>query len=66
MHAYISNFTDLLEHVHGIKPSNPGTYLLATNFIDGKDESNRYIRNKLRERTWTNLELCFAEAQTLQ
>ena len=66
MHSYISNFTDLLEHAHGIKPSNPGTYLLATNFIDGIDESNRYIRNKLRERTWTNLELCFAEAQTLQ
>ena len=66
MHAYISNFTDLLEHAQGIKPSSPGIYLLVTNFIDGIDESNRYIRNKLRERTWTNLELCFAEAQTLQ
>ena len=39
---------------------------MSTNFIDGIDESKNFIRSKLREKIWTNLKLCFAEAQTLQ
>ena len=35
-------------------------------FIDGIDESNKYIRNKLREKTGTNLEWYFTESQHLQ
>ena len=66
MHEYISNFTDLLEHAHNMQPSDPATKLLATIFIDGIDESNKYIRNKLREKTGTNLEWYFTESQHLQ
>ena len=66
MHEYISNFTDLLEHANNMQPTDPATKLLATIFIDGIDEFNKFIRNKLREKTGTNLEWYFTESQRLQ
>ena len=66
MHEYISNFTDLLEHAYNMQPSDPATKLLATMFIDGIDDSNKFIRNKLREKTGTNLEWYFTESLHLQ
>ena len=65
LHEYISHFTDLLEHAHNLKPSDPATRLLTTNFIDGIDESNRYIKFKLREKSGPNLAYYFDEAQQL-
>ena len=35
MHDYISEFTDLVEHAHQIIPSDNGSLLLATQFIQG-------------------------------
>ena len=46
MHEYISEFTDLLEHAHQIKPSDSGSHLLATQFIQGI--SNLHIKSRLR------------------
>ena len=46
MHDYISEFTDLVEHAHQIKPSDRGSHLLATQFIQGI--SNLYIKSRLR------------------
>ena len=66
MHEYISNFTDLLEHAYNMQPSDPATKLLTTMFIDGIDDSNKFIRNKLREKTGTNLEWYFTESLHLQ
>lgn len=66
MHEYISHFTDLLEHAHNMKPSDLPTKLLANQFIEGIDEENKYIRNKLREKSGTNLEWYFKEAMQLQ
>ena len=43
---YISEFTDLVEHAHKIKPSDSGSHLLATQFIQGI--SNLYIKSRLR------------------
>ena len=66
MHEYITHFTDLLEHAHGVNPSNPSTKLLANQFIEGIDDSNKYIKNKLREKCGTNLDYYFQEAMNLQ
>ena len=46
MHDYISEFTDLVEHAHQIKPSDNGSHLFATQFIQGI--SNLYIKSRLR------------------
>ena len=46
MHEYISEFTDLVEHAHQIKPSDSGSHLLDTQFIQGI--SNLYIKSRLR------------------
>ena len=46
MHEYISEFTNLVEHAHKIKPSDSGSHLLATQFIQGI--SNLYIKSRLR------------------
>ena len=46
MYDYISEFTDLVEHAHQIKPSDSGSHLLATQFIQGI--SNLYIKSRLR------------------
>ena len=45
MHEYISEFSSLMEHAHGIKPTDPKSRILASNFIDGIQ--NPYIKNKL-------------------
>ena len=46
MHEYISEFTGLVEHAHQIKPTDTGSHLLATQFIQGI--SNLYIKSRLR------------------
>ena len=53
MHEYISEFSSLMEHAHGIKPTDPKSKLLASNFIDGIQ--NPYIKNKLRMQDPDNL-----------
>ena len=45
MHEYISEFSTLMEHAHGIKPTDPKSKILASNFIDGIQ--NMYIKHKL-------------------
>ena len=45
MHEYTSEFSTLIEHAHGIKPMNPKSKNLASNFIDRIQ--NPYIKNKL-------------------
>ena len=45
MHEYISEFSSLMEHAHGIKPTDPKSKILASNFID--EIQNPYIKNKL-------------------
>ena len=39
MHEYISEFSTLMEHAHGIKPMDPKSKILASNFIDGNSKS---------------------------
>ena len=46
MHEYIPEFTSLVEHAHQIKPTDTGSHLLATQFIQGI--SNLYIKSRLR------------------
>ena len=46
MHEYISEFTDLVEHAHQIKPIDTGSHLLARQFIQGI--SNLYVKSRLR------------------
>ena len=53
MHEYISEFSTLMEHTHGIKPTDPKSKFLASNFIDGIQ--NPYIKNKLRMQDSANL-----------
>ena len=53
MHEYISEFTNIMEHAHGIKPTDTTSAKLASNFIDGIQ--NPYIKNKLRSYTTQNL-----------
>ena len=53
MHEYISEFSSLMEHAHGIKPTDPKSKILASNFIDGIQ--NPYIKNKLRMQDPDNL-----------
>ena len=53
MHEYISEFSSLMEHAHGIKPIDPKSKILASNFIDGIQ--NPHIKNKLRMQDPDNL-----------
>ena len=46
MHEYISTFSDLVEHAYNLTPTDPGSMILASNFIEGV--MNPYIKNKLR------------------
>ena len=55
-----------MDHAHNLKPSEPATKLLANQFIEGIDEENKYIRNKLREQNGTCLEWYFNKAMELQ
>ena len=66
MHEYISHFSDILEHAYGLTASDPATKLLANQFIEGIDVSNKYTKNKLREKSGTNLDYYFQEAMRLQ
>ena len=43
-----------------------GTNLLANQFIEGIDDTNRYTKNKLREKSGNNLDYYFQEAMRLQ
>ena len=46
MHEYISEFTRLVGHAYKIKPTDIGSHLLATQFIQGIP--SLHIKNKLR------------------
>ena len=59
MHEYIAHFSDLLEHAYSVKATDVGTNLLANQFIEGIDDTNRYTKNKLREKSGTNFGLFF-------
>ena len=52
MHEYIVYFSDLLEHAYSVKATDVGTDLLANQFIEGIDDTNKYTKNKLREKIW--------------
>ena len=60
MHEYISEFSSLMEHVHGIKPTDPKSKILASNFIDGIQ--NPYIKNKLQMQDPDNLSALYRGA----
>ena len=60
MHEYISEFSTLMEHAHGIKPMDPKSKILASNFIDGIQ--NPYIKNKLRMHDPVNLSTLYGFA----
>ena len=60
MHEYISEFSSLMEHAHGIKPTDPKSKILASNFIDGIQ--NPYIKNKLRMQDPDNLSALYSFA----
>ena len=66
MHDYIAHFSDLLEHAHSKKATDVGTNLLANQFIEGIDDTNKYTKNKLREKSCNNLDYYFQEAMRLQ
>ena len=66
MHDYIAHFSDLLEHAHNRKATDLGTNLLANHFIEGIDDTNKFTKNKLREKSGNNLDYYFQEAMRLQ
>ena len=66
MHEYIAHFSDLLEHAHSKKATDVGTNLLANQFIEGIDDTNKFTKNKLREKSGNNLDYYFQEAMRLQ
>ena len=57
MHEYISKFSDLVEHAYTLTPTDPGSMILASNFIEGI--MNPYIKNKLRSCKVSNLQDIF-------
>ena len=66
MHEYIAHFSDLLGHAYNAKATDVGTNFLANQFIQGIDETNKYTKNKLREKSGNNLDYYFQEAMRLQ
>ena len=48
MHEYITHFSDLLEHAYSVKATDVGTNLIANQFIEGIDDTNKYMKNKLK------------------
>ena len=60
MHEYISEFSTLMEHAHGIRPTDPKSKILASNFIDGIQIP--YIKNKLRMQDSANLSALYGFA----
>ena len=66
MHIYVAEFQDLLHHAHNVKSTDIGTSLLANQFIEGIDSSNKWLRNKLREKKGPHLDYYFQEALKLQ
>ena len=57
MHEYISKFSDLVEHAYTLTPTDPGSMILASTFIEGI--MNPYIKNKLRSCKVSNLKDIF-------
>ena len=60
MHKYITKFGDMVEHVYSIKPSNSASQILASNFIEGVQ--NSHVKNKLRSCQVKNLKDIFGHA----
>ena len=59
MHEYSSEFSTLMEHAHGIKPTDPMSKILASYFNGIK---NPYIKNKLRMQDPVNLSAIYGFA----
>ena len=57
MHEYISKFSDLVEHACTLTPTDPGSMILASNFIERI--MNPHIKNKLRSCKISNLQDIF-------
>ena len=53
-------------HAYNAKATDVGTNFLANQFIEGIDETNKYTKNKLREKSGNNLDYYFQEAMRLQ
>ena len=52
MHEYIAHFSDLLEHAHSRKATDVGTNLLANQFIEGIDDTNKYTKEPTQRKIW--------------
>ena len=46
MHEYIARFGDMAEHAYSIKPTDSGSQIFASSFIEGVQ--NPHVKNKLR------------------
>ena len=55
-----------MEHAYSVKATDVGTDLLENQFIEGIDDTNKYTKNKLREKSGTNLDYFFQEVMRLQ
>ena len=66
MHEYTAHFSDLLKHAYNVKATDVGTSLLENQFNEGNDDTNKYTKNKLGEKSGTNLDYFFQEAMRLQ
>ena len=60
IHEYIAKFTELVEHAHHIKPSQPGSQILASTFLEGLESP--YTRSKLRSKSGKTLDDFFTWA----
>ena len=57
MHKYIAKFGDMAEHAYSIKPPDSASQMLASNFIEGIQ--NSHVKNKLRSFQIMNLKEIF-------
>ena len=60
IHEYITKFTELAEHTHNIKPSQTGSQILASTFLEGLE--NPYTRFELRSKSGNTLDDFFTLA----
>ena len=54
IHEYITKFTELAAHAHNIKPSQIGSQILASTFLEGLE--NPYTRFKLTSKSGNTLD----------
>ena len=66
IYEYIIKFTDLLEYAYNVKPSDTSNRLLRNQIIEGINDSNKYTKNKPREKVCNCLDYYFKVAVDLQ